>query len=236
MTRSAYWRGFRHGLPFILIVVPFGMVFGVAATEAGLDLIETMSMTILVFAGASQLAALQLLAEGAPVLIVLVAALAVNLRLAMYSAALTPHLGAAPGWQRALMAFFLVDQPYALCEVEFQRRPDLPLPQRVAYFAGTATPITSLWIGATLAGATLGRALPADWGLDFAAPLTFVAMVAPALRSLPHVVAAFVSAALALALAFLPWNLGLILAAGAAMAAGAATEGWQRRRIDGEAA
>ena len=229
MTRSAYLRGFRHGLPFFVIVVPFGMVFGVAATEAGLDLVQTMTMTVLVFAGASQLAALQLMSDNAPVLIVLLAALAVNLRMAMYSAALTPHLGQAPAWQRMLMAAFLVDQPYALCEREFQRRPGQPLAARVAYYFGTATPIAILWWSATFAGATIGRALPPDWGLDFAAPLTFIAMFAPALRSLPHVAAALVATVLALVLAFLPWNLGLIAAAAAAMATGAAVESRLRR-------
>lgn len=224
MIRSAYWRGFRHGLPFLVIVVPFGTVFGVAATEAGLDLFTTMAMTMLVFAGASQLAALQLMTENAPVVIVLLAALAVNLRMAMYSAALTPHLGQAPFWQRGVMAFFLVDQPYALCEAEFHRRPGQPLPARVAYYAGTATPIAILWWSASFAGATIGRALPPEWGLDFAAPLTFIAMFAPALRSAPHVAAALVATVLALLLAGLPWNLGLILAAGAAMATGAAVE------------
>ena len=224
MPLAPYLRGFRHGLPFLVIVMPFGLVFGVAATEAGLDVFTTMSMTVMVFAGASQLAALQLLRENAPVLIVLVAALAVNLRMAMYSAALTPHLGQAPFWQRALMAFFLVDQPYALCEREFARRPGQPIAARVAYYAGTATPIAMAWWGSTFAGATVGRALPPEWGLDFAAPLTFVAMFAPLLRSAPHVAAAAVSTLLALGLAVLPWNLGLIVAAAAAMATGAFVE------------
>ena len=224
MIRSAYWRGFRHSLPFIVIVVPFGTVFGVAATEAGLDIYATMAMTVLVFAGASQLAALQLMTENAPVVIVLLAARAVNLRMAMYSAALTPHLGQAPFWQRGLMAFFLVDQPFALCEAEFHRRPGQPLRARVAYYAGTATPIVILWWSASFAGATIGRALPPEWSLDFAAPLTFIAMFAPALRSAPHVAAALVATVLALLFAGLPWNLGLILAAAAAMATGAAVE------------
>ena len=100
--RRAYWQGFRDGLPFLLVVVPFGMLFGVLAAEAGWNLAEVLAMSVLVIAGASQFTALQLLSEQAPTLIVVGTALAVNLRLAMYSASMSRHIGRAPLWQRAL--------------------------------------------------------------------------------------------------------------------------------------
>lgn len=227
---AAYWRGCRHALPFILVIVPFGLLFGVAGNEAGLNLAEVLGFSVLVIAGASQFTALQLMNEHASTIMVIVASLAVNLRMAMYSASLAPHLGAAPRWHRALVAYFLVDQVYALANTEYERAPHQSLGEKLAYYAGACTPVCPQWYVSTLVGAWLGKAIPPEFALDFAVPITFLAMIAPMLRSLPHLVAAGVSVALALALAVLPSGLGLMIAAGAAMAAGAQTELWLARR------
>lgn len=228
-ARRAFRRGLINAAPFSLVIIPFALLFGVVATEAGLTLFETMSFSVLVIAGASQFTALQLMADQAPVLIVLATSLAVNLRMAMYSVALTPHLGAAPLWQRALMSYVLVDQTFATAIAEYDRRPGAPLAEKVAYFAGAVAPICPLWYGATFAGAALGTAIPAGFALDFAVPITFLAMIAPALRTLPHVAAAFVSVVGALALVWVPYSGGLLVAAVAAMATGAQVELWLER-------
>ncbi|MBD3765602.1 MAG: AzlC family ABC transporter permease, partial [Rhodobacterales bacterium] len=207
-TTASYLRGMRDSAPMALVVVPFGLLFGVVGTEAGLNLAEVMGFSILVIAGASQFTALQMLQEQAPTLVVLLTALAVNLRMAMYSVALAPHLGGAPVWQRALAAYFLVDQTFAVSAAAYERKPSQPLAQKVAYYFGAVTPICPPWYLASWAGATLGQAIPPEFALDFAVPITFLAMIAPALRSLPHVVAAGVSIAVALGLAGLPYSLG----------------------------
>ena len=222
--RSAYWRGFRDGAPFALVVGPFGLVFGVVGAEAGLNLAEVMGFSILVIAGASQIAAVQLMTENAPTVVVIVTALAVNLRMAMYSVALVPYLGPAPRWQRGFIAYFLVDQAYAVAATTYAREPEMPLGQRIAYFFGVVSPLCPLWYLCTLAGALLGGAIPPGFALDFAVPITFLALIAPLLRSLPHVIATLVSIIATLALAPLPYNTGLLVAAPLAMAAGAATE------------
>lgn len=230
---TAFWRGFRQGLPFLLVIGPFGLLFGVAATEAGLNLAEVMSFSILVVAGASQFAALQLMIENAPVVLVLLTSLAVNLRLAMYSAALAPHLGAAPVWQRALVAYFMLDQSYTLAVNDFERAPRQSLAEKLAYYAGACTPVCIWWALMTWAGAVVGKAIPPEFALDFAVPITFLAMLAPIMRTLAHLAAAFVSIVVALALAFLPAGLGLLIAAAAAMATGAQVELWVARRQSG---
>ena len=223
-TRQAFRRGVRDGAPFLLVVAPFGMVFGVIGVEAGLNLPEVMGFSIFVIAGASQLAAVQMMAEGAPVAVVLATALAINLRMAMYSAALAPHVAGMPLGRRGLMAYFLVDQTFAASALEFERRPDLRPKDKSAYFLGVVAPVCLPWYAATLAGALLGSGLPAGWGLDFAVPITFLAVIAPMLRTTAHVAAATVSALGALLLVFLPWNLGLLVAAAAAMVTGALVE------------
>ena len=230
-TRSeAFRRGVRDGAPFLLVVAPFGMVFGVIGIEAGLNLAEVMGFSIFVIAGASQLAAVQLMAEGAPLAVVLATALAINLRMGMYSAALAPHLGGLSLGRRAVMSYFLVDQSFAASVLEFERRPGMSVQDKAAYFFGVIAPVCFPWYAATLVGALLGTGLPPGWGLDFAVPITFLAVIAPMLRTTAHMVAAAVSVVGALALAFLPWNLGLLLAAVAAMAAGAAVEIAAERR------
>lgn len=229
-TRSAFLRGLRHALPFFVIVGPFGLLFGVVATEAGLNLLEVMSFSVMVFAGASQFAALQLMQENAPLLVILATSLAVNLRMAMYSVALAPHLGAAPLWQRGLIAYFLVDQSYAVSAAEYERRPQLHMSEKVGYFFGAITPVVPVWYLSTYLGAKVGTAIPPAFALDFAVPITFLAIIAPMLRSAAHIVAAGVSIAAALALAWVPYGLGLLIAAALAMAAGSTVEVWRERR------
>ncbi|TCP44487.1 AzlC family ABC transporter permease [Rhodovulum marinum] len=228
--KSAYWTGVRHGAPFLLVIVPFGLLFGVVATESGLNLVQVMGFSILVIAGAAQFTAVQLMVDEAPTVLILVTALAVNLRMAMYSASITPWLGAAPLWQRAIAAYFLVDQTYALSQARFEARPAMTLRERMAYYFGAISPICPLWYVATLAGALAGQAIPPEYALDFAVPITFLAMVAPALRTLAHVAAAGTSVGVALALAFLPYQAGVLLAAVAAMAVGARVELWTGAR------
>jgi len=229
-TKSAFWAGFRDSAPFILVAGPFGMLFGVLAAEAGLNVLEALSFSLAVFAGAAQFTALQLMQEQAPTIIVLVSALAVNLRMAMYSASLTPYLGAAPLWQRAIAAYFVVDQSYALSIVKFEAEPDMSVPQRMAYFLGTCGIVAPLWMAATYVGALVGAQVPDSWGLEFVLPLAFLAMIGPMLRTPAHLAACFSAIVTALLAAGLPYNFGLIVAGLTGMIVGAQTELWLERR------
>ncbi|WP_050929260.1 AzlC family ABC transporter permease [Aestuariivita boseongensis] len=226
--KSAFWQGFRVGLPFTLVVSPFAMIFGVLATEAGLNVYETLLFSVAVIAGAAQLTALQLMNENAPTVIVLASALAVNLRMAMYSASLTPYLGPAPLWQRVFIAYFLVDQSYACSLAKYEEEPQLTVPQRVAYFFGTVTPVCPMWYIFTLVGALVGNQIPDSWALDFAVPIAFLALIVPMMRTAAHVVAALVAIAVAIIANGLPFNLGLMVAGLAGMMVGARVELWLR--------
>ena len=223
-TRSAYWQGARDGAPFIFVVSPFAMLFGVVSAEAGLNVFEALAFSVVVIAGAAQFTALQLLQDNAPTFVALASALAVNLRMAMYSAALTPHLGAAPFWQRGLIAYFLVDQTYACSVMAYERNKGWGLAQKTAYFFGTMTPVCPMWYVMTLVGAWAGTAIPPDYALDFAVPITFIALTAPMLRTAAHRAAALVSVLMALGFAWLPFNLGLMVAGLAGMITGAQIE------------
>ena len=227
--KSAYRAGVSDGVPFIVMVIPFAILFGVVAVEAGLTLAQTMGFTVLVIAGAAQFAALQLMVEDAAIGFVLLAALAVNLRMAMYSAALVPYLGKATFWQRAVVGYLNFDQTYMTSVAKYEDTPDMSVPDRVAYFLGVATPIAPLWGLTTLVGALIGKSIPESVAIDFILPIAFLSMVAPMLRSLAHVAAALVSVGVALALAGLPSGAGLLIAAVCAMFTGVVVETWMER-------
>lgn len=226
-----YWRGFRDCSPFIVIVVPFSTLFGVVARDAGLDLFQVVAMSAIVIAGSAQFTALSLLHDQAPVFVVLLASLAVNMRMAMYSAALVPHLGKAPLRMRMLMAYVMVDQTFAVSVQTFEAEPNMPLAEKISYYFGCITVICVPWYICTFLGAMFGQAIPASLSPDFAVPVCFIALVAPMLRTWPHRVAAAVSVLAAVSFAWVPWNFGLILSAVLAMLAGAQVEFWQRRQI-----
>lgn len=223
-AKSLFWRGARDGLPFLLVVVPFALLFGVVATEAGLSVLQTMGFSVLVIAGASQFAAVQLMADNAPTLIVIATALAVNLRMAMYSASLAAHLGPAPLWQRAMIAYLNVDQSYVLSIAKFESQPALPVADKVRYFFGVVVPVFPAWYAASLVGAMIGERIPPEFALDFAVPITFIAVVAPMIRTLAHLAATLTSIAVALALSWVPYSAGLLVAGLAAMIVGAQVE------------
>ena len=179
-----------RAVPFTVMIVPFGALFGVLATAQGMSVFEAMAFSVVVIAGASQFAALQMMQDGAPILLIILTATAVNLRMAMYSVALTPHLGMAPLWQRAVIAYFLVDQSFVLGAAEFERRPDWGLAEKLAWYAGIVTPICGLWYLATWLGATFGKSVPPHWPFDFIVPVSFLAMIAPILLTRAQMVAA----------------------------------------------
>ena len=230
--KSHYWLGFRTGLPYFLVVMPSVMLFGVVATVAGFTSLHTMAFPSVAFAGAAQYTALQLMADAAPFLIVVATALAVNLRMAMYSASLAVWLGRAPLWKRALIAYVNVDQSYAVSINRYEDEPDLSLTQRIGFFFGAVTPVCPMWIVATGLGIWFGDMVP-DWmALDFAVPICFLAIIAPMMRTLAHMVSAVASIILALVFSGLPYNLGLLVAAAVAMIVGAQVEMWMSRRAE----
>jgi len=220
--RRGFGAGVVAALPILLAVGPFGMIFGVVADGMGLDLAQTMVMTATVIAGASQLAALQLLAEGAPALIAILAGAVVNLRFAMYSAAMALELGRVPlGW-RAVASLILHDQTYALTVRRRQRHPHESQMQRLGFYFGIALSTWTVWCTGTFLGATLGERIGQEVDLAFIVPVTFIAVCAPMIRGGANIVAALVAAMVALAADGLPYGLGLLAGAGAGIAAGVA--------------
>jgi branched chain amino acid efflux pump len=203
-------------------IVAFGVITGVAMVASGIAPAVAMLMSIVVFAGASMVAAAQLLASGSPALLVIVTTVFINLRFMMYSASLRLHFGREPlGW-RMLIAYLQADNVYGLTLVRFAEHPDAP--GKRDYFMGAALVTWIAWQLAVGAGILLGAGLPAALRLDFAAPLAFIAMTIPLLRDRAMVAAALVAGVTVVAAHALPFKLSVPLAALAGIAAGLTLE------------
>ena len=204
-------------------MAPFGLVTGVAMAAAGIPALQAMAMSVLVYAGASMLAAAQLIADGAPALVVVMAAGIVNLRHFMYSASIRPLVAGEPLWRRLVVAYALVDNTYALFMQRYGTHPGTP--GKFDYFAGLTVPIWLCWQATVGIGVAAGARLPAAWKLEFAAPLAFIAMTIPFLRGRPMLAAALSAGATAVLAYNLPLRLGLALAAVVGICTGLFVEG-----------
>ena len=229
-TWSSVAIGLRDGVPIALAVIPFGAIVGVGAVQVGLDKLQAILMPYVVFAGASQLVAYELVRVGTPVLVILVTTTMVNLRFTMYSAALARYVEDVPRPWRAVLAFFMTDQGFVLAVHRFES--ERPPADRVAYLFASWLPMFFLWTGSALLGALLGATVPPSWHLDFAVPLVFLSLLATALKDRPNLLAAVVAGTAAVVLAGLPLNLGMLLGSLAGIAAGTVLD---RPRRDGEA-
>ena len=204
--------------PVLLGVLPFGLAAGVVTVEAGYGVVETVGHSTVIFAGASQIAAVSLLGDGAPVAVVVLTVLVINLRMLMYAASLSPHLADIPLGRRAAGAYLLTDQAYAVSIVEF--RHDTSPDHRWQYYLGAALTLWVPWQLSTVTGALVGTSLPEGLPLGFAVPLMFLALLVPAITDRPTLAAAVTSATIATVGAGLPSNLGMLLGALAGIAVG----------------
>lgn len=211
--------------PTLLAVVPFGLVAGAAAVDVGFSLVEALGLSVVVFAGAAQLAAIALLGAGAPVAVVALTALVINLRLVMYSASIAPHYRDEPLRWRAPIAYLLVDQVYVMAALKFDADRSV---NRRWYLLGLGIPVWFAWVAGTAIGAVAGTAVPAWLPLDFAVPMVFLALLVPAIDDRARAVAAVVGGAGALVGAGLPFNLGLLAGAVSGVAAGLLAGWWER--------
>lgn len=207
----------------LLGVVPFGLVAGAAPVAGGLGGWSAVGLSTIVFAGASQLAAADALADGGSVVVAVLAAWTINLRMVLYSASLAPFLGHEPLRRRLLAAYLLTDQAYALSITRWA--PGRPPESRLAFYFGAGAVLWAAWQAATIVGALVGGALPDDVPLDFAIPLVFLVLLVPVVTTRPAAVAAASGGAAAVVAAELGAGpLSVIVGAAAGIAAGTVTE------------
>jgi 4-azaleucine resistance transporter AzlC len=213
-----FWQGVRQELPILLGVIPFGMIYGILALGAGLSPFDAQAMSSVVFAGASQFMTAKLVSAATPGLVIILTGFVMNLRHALYSASLAPYTKHLPPAWKAALAYLLTDEAYAVSIVHYQRPGEITHKHWFVLGAGLA--LWSCWQLSTALGIFLGAQIPAAWGLDFALPLTFIALVVPGLKDRPGVITAGVASVAALLFFGLPFKLGLMAATFLAIACG----------------
>jgi predicted branched-subunit amino acid permease len=208
-VRDALRCGFLDDVPAIPANLAWGLVTGVAMAQSGLALPKAYVLSVLAYAGTAQLAALPLLVGHAPVWIIVVTALMVNLRFVIYSAAIAPALAALGRWRRFALSNLIGDIPFVI----FMRERDKwPPDLRVPYFTALGLTNFTAWHLGSFAGLIAAGHVAADWNLDFAGMLALVALLVPLAGTWPGLTACAVAGALGTAFQGLPAHAGLLLA------------------------
>jgi 4-azaleucine resistance transporter AzlC len=216
-----FFTGARDQLPLLIGVAPFGLIFGALALTAGIPPLEAQGFSLFVFAGSAQFIAAGLIADGIPPLIIVLTIMVVNLRHMLYSATFSSYFQHLPARWKAALAWLLTDEAFVVASIRYQRG-DTALAHW--YTLGTGLALWLAWQLSTAIGILLGTYIPANWSLDFALPLTFLALITPALSDQPAWAAALTAGILAVGLAGFPYKLGLLLAASLGIGVGVIME------------
>ena len=222
-NEQASWTdGVRAVSPILLGVIPFGLIFGVTAANADVPIVAAWSTSVIIFAGASQIALVEVMdGGGAPVIAVLTAVI-INARMMMYSADTGRYTAEEPLGTKLGVAYLLTDQAYLVSSHRF------PDPAHsvgfVRFYVAAGLTLWTTWQISTTSGLLLGAAIPESWSLEFAIPLTFMALLVLAVKGKPGLLAAVVGGTVAVAAVGLPYHIGLPLGTAAGIATGMLTE------------
>ena len=209
-------------MPILLGVVPFGMIYGVLALDAGLSPLQTQAMSFIVFAGSAQFIMTQLFALNTPALVIVVTAFLVNLRHGLYSASVAPYVNHLTSRWRQVLSYFLTDEAYAVTIIHYRQKEERPEQRRFKhwFFLGSGLALWTTWQISTAVGILAGALIPETWPLAFFIPLTFIALVVPNLEDWPTALAALTGGVVSILAFNLPFRLGLIVASFVGIAAG----------------
>jgi len=222
-SSQSLWAGVRAELPLLIGVVPFGMIYGVLALSAGLAPAPAQLMSSIVFAGSAQFITAQLVRDAVPGLVIVLTIAVVNVRHMLYSASVAPYVRALPMRWKVLLSYLLTDEAYAVTILNYEKNETNSSGHW--FFLGTGLTLWTSWQISTAAGILLGTTLPESWPLDFALPITFIALIMPALKDRPAIAASLSAGVVALLAYNLPYKLGLMLAGLLGIVVGTLLEG-----------
>ena len=221
-ARAAFWKGARDSMVVAPSFLPFGVVCGVASVSAGLSTGAALALPALVYGGSSQAVLTQFMQDAGSLWVAVLSGCVVNLRMAVYSAALSSQVRGYSVAKRMLVAAFLVDYSFAFVQKRQHERPQDP--HLIGYYFGLSAVLWPCWVLFCVIGVFAGNIVPSSWQLEFAIPLSFIAICASSVRSAPMLAAACVGGIASVLLFALPLKLGLIAACAAGLLAGVATE------------
>ncbi len=223
---TMFWNGVKQALPIVLGYIPVGFAYGVLAQQNGLGLFNTIAMSIIVFAGSSQLIGAGLFGAAASPFTLIFTTFVVNLRHLLMSAALAPKLKGWKKWQIALFGYELTDETFALHTMRMAKRD----PPKVETFAVNITSQSS-WIVGSLSGYLAGGQLTdvRPIGLDFALPAMFIALLVPQIVKPVYLMMALLAAALSVTLYLLDFSQShVIIATVVGATVGVGVEQWMK--------
>ncbi len=224
-------EGFRDFLPMSVGLIPWAVVTGIAMRSIGLSPLEAMGMNVLVFAGTAQLGTLPLIGSGAPLWLIFVTALVLNLRFIIFSAALAPAFQGNALARRMGASYLLIDGVFAVGSEKMLASED---PQwRWGYFIAPSVYAWLLWQLFVLAGVLGAGVIPSDWSLEFMATIALMLIMLPMMLARPMLVAALAGGLGAVLLRDLPLRLGLFAGIAIGIAAGFFAEQWQQKEASG---
>ena len=209
-SQRSFWAGVRAELPLLIGVVPFGMIYGVLALNAGLATVPAQMMSSIVFAGSAQFITAQLVRDAVPGIVIVLTIAVVNMRHMLYSASVAPYVRDLPMRWKVLLSYLLTDECYAVTILNYEK--EATNPSGHWFFLGAGLTLWTSWQLSTATGILLGTTMPESWPLDFALPITFIALIIPALRDRPAIAASLTAGVVALLAYNLPYKLGLMLA------------------------
>ncbi len=228
--RSEFIAGFKDTFPLVLGAIPFGIIFGALAINAGLSPAAAIGMSLFVFAGSAQFIGAGLVGQGAALGIIVLTTFVVNLRHALYSASLAPYMKHLSHKWLLPLGFWLTDETYAVVIRRYQREDESPY--KHWYYFGSALFMYINWNLCTLLGIVAGQQLEglADLGLDFAMIVTFTGIVVPLIITRPMLLCALAAGVVGVLANNVPNKLGLMIAAVVGITVGILAEILQNRR------
>lgn len=216
-------------LPAGIAIASWGLVTGVAMAKSGVPVSYAIALSLVVFAGSAQLATLPLIVAGAPMPVIWLTALMVNLRFVIFSAALRPYFSNIRLRQRLFAGYVAGDLGFALFMQRYSNAVEKGTSEQRGYFYGGAATNWIAWQVSSIAGILLAALVPTEWGLGLAAVLALLAVLIPMLASMPAVVGVLTAGALSLVFADLPLKLGLLISIAVGVLAAVMMEPFDRK-------
>lgn len=173
-NRYGLISGFKRTIPIAISALVYGLVFGILSRQVGINLVESLLMSSLVFAGSAQFIVLDLWTTPLPIGTIILTTLIVNLRHLLMSASLSPWLSSQPSAAIYCSLFFMSDESWALTMNEFAKGG-----RNAAFLLGSGLTLFIAWLSATFMGQKVSNSLqdPSRFGLDFAFTAVFITML-----------------------------------------------------------
>ena len=220
VDRSVVKQAIFDSVPLYLPAIPFALVIGLAVIESGMNPLLGWSTSWIIFGGAAQLTLIALLGSGTAVAAAVTAAIVVNARHLMYSAALAPKFQEQPRWFRWVGPYVLIDQLFALVML----RLDDDAKSWRTYYLTIGAFFWISWQVTIGIGLFVGPVIPNEWNLAFAVPILFLGLVVMGIDHFPKLVAALAGGGFTFLLVGLPNRTGLLVGAVVGVAAGTIVE------------